>query len=63
MDRFNGKSQREYLQIALIGISIFADLFEDMGADVMLTAEENDGWHVYACVFRLMEVHDGINPL
>lgn len=47
MDRFNGKSQREYLQVALIGISIFADLFEDMGADVMLTAEENDGWHVY----------------
>lgn len=43
--------------------NVIADLFEDMGADVMLTAEENDGWHVYACVFRLMEVHDGINPL
>lgn len=27
--------------------NVIADLFEDMGADVMLTAEENDGWHVY----------------
>lgn len=27
--------------------NVIADLFEDMGADAMLTAEENDGWHVY----------------
>lgn len=27
--------------------NVIADLFEDMGADVMLTAEEDDGWHVY----------------
>lgn len=24
-----------------------ADLFEDMGVDVMHTSQEEDGWHVY----------------